>query len=710
MRILTVPTLVLVIACAAGCHAVKTPPSRSSETVADTPSGQERNEPRRSPEPAAARDTPASVALSVLEALDRKADPCQDFYRYACGSWLDTTQIPADQPAWGRSFSTIQKRNEEINRDILEAAAKDPGPDAELAKLGRFYGTCVDEDAIERSGAAPLKPVLDRIDAVQDAGQFLGLVGELHRIEVGALFDVEVEADFKDPDTSIAFFNQGGLGLFDRDYYLEDDEQSTGLRGEYQAHVARMLALLGESAEESARGAGEVVSFETELAKVSRPRVDLRDPDKNYNRLDLVGLEKLAPAVPWSAYLAAIGYPDLRQIAVGQPEFYEGLSKIVARAQPATLRSYLRWFLVHDTAPLLSKSFVDENFAFFSATLMGQKEIKPRWKRCVAATDAALGELLGKYYIERAFAGESKTMALDLIHRIEAAFKSGLPELSWMDPATRQRALEKLASVTNKIGYPDSWRDYSSLRVERGSYFQNAAAARTFEYQRQRDKVGKPVDRKEWGLSPPTVNAYYNPLINEMVFPAGIMQPPFFERGYPVAMNYGGIGMVMGHELTHGYDDQGRKFDPKGRLSEWWEPSAVEKFEKQAACVTDLYSSYEPQPGVHVNGKLTLGENIADFGGIKEAYRAYRAWEAEQGAPSPAVDGLTNEQLFFIGFAQSWCTLLTPEIERLLITLDPHSPPRYRVNGPVSNFPEFGEVFACKEGAPMRPEKICTVW
>jgi endothelin-converting enzyme/putative endopeptidase len=426
--------------------------------------------------------------------------------------------------------------------------------------------------------------------------------------------------------------------------------------------------------------------------------------------LDLAGLRKLSPGFEWDTYLASSGYPGLTQIVVGQPEFFEGLSTQAAKADAETLRAYLRWHLLHSQAAFLSKAFVEEDFQFYGATLSGQKEDRPRWKKCVEATDGAMGESLGRYFVERAFPGDSKTIGLDLIGRIEAAFRANLDKLAWMDPATRKRAQEKLQALTNKIGYPDAWRDYSALKVVRNDYYANATAAETFEFKRVMDKVGKPVDRKEWGMSPPAVNAYYNPLNNEMVFPAGIMQPPFFKNDYPAAMNFGGIGLVMGHELTHGYDDQGRKFDPKGRLAEWWDPSAGEKFEKQAACVEDLYSSFEPQPGVHVNGKLTLGENIADFGGIKAAYQAWKSWEADKRTPAGAVEGLTNDQLFFVGFAQAWCAKMTPEMQRLLINLDPHSPDKYRVNGPLSNFSVFGEAFSCKVGDPMRPQKVCTVW
>ena len=651
----------------------------------------------------------AQLSLSVLQTMDRTVSPCQDFYRYACGGWLNHTQLPPDRSRWSRGFSVIQERNLEVLRDILEQAAAHSGSDPDQDKLGSFYSSCMDLDAIQQAGVKPLRPLLEQIDGVENVETLMRVVGQLHAIGVPVLLEVDVDADFKQPDRNIAQFQQGGLGLPDRDYYLKEDERSQQLRAQYQSHIAKMLTLLGEEEGAASTQASRIFEFETGLARLSWPRAELRDPDETYHKIDLKGLKELAPQLPWSAYLQAIGFPELVDINILVPDFFKGMAQQAAETAPETLRAYLRWQLVHYRARELPQAFMDENFAFFGATLAGQKELPQRWKRCVTATDTALGESLGRLYVERQFPGDSKKIALDMIERIEAAFRAGLPLLDWMDGPTRQRAVEKMEALTNKIGYPNRWRDYSGVQV-RASYFDNTLAAVRFEFQRKLNKVGRPVDRSEWEMTPQEVNAFYNPLRNQMVFPAGILQAPFFDRDFPAAMNFGGIGMGMGHELTHGFDDQGRKFDGSGRLTEWWNPEVVESFEQRAQCVEQLYSSYEVQPGVRVNGELTLGENIADLGGIKEAYRAYQAWNAEHGAPPPQVEGLTADQLFFVGFAQGWCMLATPEVERMLVTVDPHSPSKFRVIGPLANFPEFAAAFACEKGTPMNPERRCEVW
>ena len=662
------------------------------------------------PPVAAERLTPKQVAESVRATMDSTVDPCQDFYMYACGGWLKSTQLPPDRPRWGRGFSEIDERNLAVLRGILEEAGKQTDRDASRARIGDFYGSCMDETAVEKLGVAPMKPLLAQIADVKDAGSLMAMVGKLHVSGVGAVFQLAVAPDFKDPNIEIAHFFQGGLGMPDRDYYLKDDDQSKELRSAYLGHVTKMLALMGESQEEAAKHAGLILAFETELAKVSMPRAEARNLEKIYHKIDITGLKSLTPRLPWDRYLAATGYPGIALINAAVPDFFKGVEKLVGETQPEVLQAYLRWHLVHSEADVLPKAFVDENFAFFGAMLSGQKEIEPRWKRCVNATDNALGEALGQAFVDRTFAGDSKTKALDMIRGIETAFESGLARLTWMDDPTRLRAVGKMKAISNKIGYPDAWRDYSSMIIKPGDYFGNTMSAQSFDFRRNVDKIGKPVDRKEWGMTPPTVNAYYNPLVNEMVFPAGIMQRPFFHRDFPAPMNFGGIGMVMGHELTHGFDDQGRKFDGSGQMTEWWEPAVVKKFEEQAQCVEDLYSSYEVQPGLHLNGKLTLGENIADLGGVKEAYRAYGEWVKQYGEPPVAVEGLSNNQLFFVGFAQAWCSLSSPEMERMMVTVDPHSAPRFRVKGPLSNLSEFSQAFSCKEGTPMRPTKSCVVW
>jgi endothelin-converting enzyme/putative endopeptidase len=659
----------------------------------------------------AERLSPEQISASVLAAMDRTADPCRDFYQYACGGWLRETKLPPDRPRLGRGFAAIEDRNRIVLRDILDDALRHRGADPDTGRLGDFYGACMDETAIERLGVERLGAVFSDIASVTNPATLMTAVGHLQLSGVDVLFAPAVDADFKDPNLAIAHWFQGGLGLPDRDHYLKDDEKSRTLRTQYEAHVARMLVLGGAPEEEARRQAAAILGFEKRLAEASLSRAERRDPEKIYHRVDRGGLQVASPALPWDAYFTAIGFPSLQAINVGMPEFFSALSSAVTTTPIETLQAYLRWHTVDSMADSLPRPFAEEHFAFFGKILGGQEEIEPRWKRCVDATDEAMGELLGKAFVTRRFAGDSKTTALRMIDGIEKALAHGFPALAWMDEATRARAQEKLAAVTNKIGYPDVWRDYSALRLQRGDDFGNRMEAARFEFRRQFAKVGAPVDRGEWEMTPPTVNAYYKALRNEMVFPAGILQPPFFHRDFPRAVNYGAMGMAMGHELTHGFDDQGRKFDPQGQLREWWDPAAAGRFQERAACVESLYDGYEVEPGLHLNGAQTLGENIADLGGLKEAYRAYKDWEAEQSAvpPSP-VPGLSNDQLFFVGFAQTWCELVTPEYSRLLVSIDYHSPGRYRVRGPVSQSPEFARAFACGEGTPMNPAKKCEVW
>ncbi|MGH7336130.1 MAG: M13 family metallopeptidase, partial [Myxococcota bacterium] len=605
----------------------------------------------------------------VASSMDRSADPCQDFYRYSCGGWLDSTKLPADQPRWTRSFSTIGERNRELVRDLLETAAKDPGPaGGERQKIGDFFAGCMDEAAIAAAGAKPLQPLLAVADTASDPATLLDASGKLYRAGVATLFGAGAVADFKDPRTSLFFMIQGGLGLPDRDYYVSEEPAKREILAAYEKHVARMLGMVGASSERAAADARAVVAFETELAKASRPRAALRDRDKLYNKLDRSGLDELTPALPWAEFFEAIGRPSIRSINVAVPEFFSALERLAKETSSATLRAYLRWQVVNQKADFLAEPFAVANFEFFDKTISGQAEIQPRWKRCVEATNDQLGEAVGKLYVERHFAGDSKAVALEMIGDIERAFEANLPNLTWMDDVTRQRAAEKAHKVANKIGYPDVWRDYSKVQVARSDYFGSAESAQRFEVDRDLDKVEKPVDRNEWLMNVHRVNAYYLPTQNEIAFPAGILQPPFFHEDYPAAMNYGAIGAVIGHELTHGFDDQGRKSDGDGVLQEWWQPEVAAKFEAVAQCVDDQFSSFEVEPGVKVNGKLTLGENIADLGGLKEAYDAYRAWEKRHGEPEPLVPGLSPEQLLFVSFGQVWCTLATPEYLRRQVT------------------------------------------
>lgn len=666
--------------------------------------------PPPAPEPAPAPAPEPDWVKELRASLDPAVSPCDDFYRYACGGWMDGTQIPADKVWWDRSFSQISDRNELMLRDILEGAAKDAGGDPVLARVGAYYGACMNEDAISALGATPLAPMLTRISAVKKPADALKLAGELSMGGVSGFYNMEVYADFTDPNLNIAHMTQGGLGLPDREYYLSTDEQMVGLRAAYKAHIAKMLSLAGVTAADADKQADLVIAFETKLAEFSIPRDQLRDPEKTYHKLDRKGLQALSPKFPWDAHFAAMGYPNLDQINVEVPDFFSQMGALVLKTKKDTLQAYLRWHLVSDMASQLSPAFEQENFAFYGQTLFGQAEMKPRWKRCIDATESAMGEVLGQAYVAKAFAGDSKTVAVEMIQGIEGAFEAGLPSVAWMDDATRAKAVEKAKAVSNKIGFPDHWRDFSNLSVNATDYFGSAWNANVFNSKYYLDKVGGAVDRGEWFMSPHVVNAYYNPLNNEIVFPAGILQPPFFSADYPRAMNYGAIGMVMGHELTHGFDDGGRKFDPQGRMVAWWAEDASTRFEEASQCIVGQYNGYEVQPGLNLNGELTLGENIADHGGIKAAYRAYKAWEAANPGAAEPIEGFSNDQLFFLAFAQGWCSLVREETERVMVRVDSHSPAKFRVNGPLVNFPAFAEAFSCEEGKPMRPAEACTVW
>jgi putative endopeptidase len=649
--------------------------------------------------------TLASVGLSS-EALDRSADPCSDFYRYACGGWIDKTEIPADKPRWVRSFNEIHERNEKELRAILEAAAANPksGDDVHT-KIGRYYAACMDEASIAEAGLTKIQPLLDRIAKIRDDKSLLSVVTELHRHKIWALFDIDAEQDFKDATKMIAFLDQNGLGLPDRDYYVKEDDKSKTLRDAYVAHVERMLELGGYSAEDAKRAAQDVMQIETQLAEASKTRVERRDPKGLYNKVDRAGLVKLAPKLDWAAYFAALEQPKLTEIAVTAPKYFSRIDSLLHKTAPAAWRNYFTWHVLHSLAPALPEPFVQEDFAL-TQLLTGQPEQRVRWKRCVSATDAALGEALAQPFIERRFRGASKAAAEEQVHAISDAFGKRLDDLDWMGAATRARADEKLQAMEYLIGYPDKWKTYD-FAIE-DAYVDNLLAAQAFDLRRELDKIGKPVDRGEWSMSPPTVNAYYNPLRNHMVFPAGILQPPFYDVDAAVAVNLGGMGFVVGHELTHGFDDQGSQFDEKGNLADWWEPKVAEAFKKRTKCVEDLYAGFTPAPGLSLNGELTKGENIADLGGVKLAFAAYRGLRA--GEEPIVAEGHSEDQLFFLASGQVWCSKLRDEYLRLMVQTDPHSPPQYRVNGPLSQLPEFAEAFECSEGTPMHPKEVCSVW
>ncbi|HEU4588432.1 MAG TPA: M13 family metallopeptidase [Gemmatimonadales bacterium] len=643
--------------------------------------------------------------------IDTTCAACTDFFAYANGGWLKRSTIPGDQPAWG-AFNELQDQNFEALRQVLtEAAAnarttKDPN----VAKLGTFYGSCMDSTRIEAQGAKPLEPELQRIAAIRDRAGLVSAIAHLQSIGVTAGFRFRAHQDAKNSSRVIAEVYQGGLGLPDRDYYTREDSASRALVGKYEDHVTRMLRLLGDDSAAAASGAKAVLDLETTLARASMTRVQQRDPNAIYHLTKASDLPSLAPTVGWPAYFRDLGLGEVRELNVAQPAFLKALDSLVANAPLDQWKTYLRWQLVSDRAATLSSAFVNENFRFRSTVMRGVAEQRPRWKRCIMATDDAMGELLGQAYVKKYFTPEAKARALAMVKNIQAEFRSRLAQLTWMTDATKQKAYAKLNAIINKIGYPDRWRDYSGLTIKDDSYGLNTARAEAFEVRRQWNKIGKPVDRTEWLMSPPTVNAYYYPPINEVVFPAGIMQPPFFNPKADDAVNYGGMGAVIGHELTHGFDDQGRLYDAQGNLSGWWSDADDKAFTERAQVVRRQFDDYVAIDSLHVNGQLTLGENIADLGGLTIAYGAYQRSLA--GKEPPKIDGFTGPQRFFLAWAQVWRSKYRPEYARLLVQTDPHAPNKLRTNGPLSNMPEFAKAFGCKAGDSMvRPDSVrAVIW
>ncbi len=643
-------------------------------------------------------------------AIDRSATPCDDVYQFACGGWMKATPIPDDEASWVRSFSVLHEENLKALRGILERDAQgDIHGDAYGKELGDFWSSCADEAAVEKRGSADLKAELERIRGVHDAKTLVAEVAHLHMIGVGVGFGFDSEVDMKDATRMIAGVSQGGLGLPERDYYFRTDQRSKDIRAAYQKHVARTMELAGEPPAQADADAVTIMKWETDLAGASMTNVELRDPQKVYHLLNLDGIKQLAPDVSWDGYLAAIGFPGITAINVGQPDFVKKLDALVKGASIEDWKVYLRWHLARSESPFLTKKLVDEWF-HFRQVLTGTKVLQPRWKRCVGFVDKMMGEALAQPFVKEHLGEDGKHAAEDMVAGIEQSMKADLESLPWMDDTTRTKAEAKLAKILNKIGFPSKWRSYEGLAVDRASFVTNIENATIFEFRRQMGKVGKPVDKDEWEMSPPTVNAYYEPTMNEMVFPAGILQPPFYAKTQAPALNFGAIGMVVGHELTHGFDDEGRQFDADGNLRDWWTPSVSTEFDRRAACIEHQYDDYVAVDDVHLKGKLTLGENIADLGGVKLAFAAFQRSQKER--PAPTIAGFTPEQQFFLGFAQAWCANYRPEALRLLASTNPHSPPKYRVLGPLSNLPEFAGAFQCKDGSAMvRPkDKRCEIW
>ena len=647
--------------------------------------------------------------------MDPAVKPKDDFYLYANGGWLKRNPVPPEYSRWG-SFTELEEKNNEALHKIAEKTANahlDAKAAPEAQKVGDYYASGMDEKTIEAERIKPLEDELRRIDAIKDRGDLLNAIARLHTIGVDAFFEFGSGQDAKDSTRDIAQAYQGGLGLPDRDYYTKTDEDSKKKRAAYVDHVTKMLTLLGEAPGKAADDARKIMALETSLAKASRTRVELRDPQKNYNKMPQTDLQKLTPDWNWADYFKAINLTEPGEINVGQPDFFKAVNAMFTKTSIDDWKTYLRWHLIDDAAAELSKDFVNEDFNFNQGVLRGTKEIKPRWKRVVASTNGALGEALGKLYVADYFPPEAKARALEMINNLKTALADRIKTVEWMDEPTKQQALKKLAAMNVKIGYPDKWRDYSLLQIDRSSYVSNAMRAANFEANRDLKKIGKPVDRSEWGMTPPTVNAYYNPMMNEIVFPAGILQPPFFDPKADDAVNYGGMGAVIGHEMTHGFDDQGRQFDEVGNLRDWWSKQSAEEYDRRRKAVVDQYSEYQPLPGKHINGELTQGENIADIGGIKLAYAALqKALDKNPQAREQKIDGFTPEQRFFLGWAQVWRANQREDDLVLRLNTDPHSPTHYRCNGPISNMPEFQQAFDIPNDSPMvRPaDKRVNIW
>jgi predicted metalloendopeptidase len=644
----------------------------------------------------------ADVGLDASK-LDRAADPCDDFYRYACGGWLDRTQIPPDKPVYG-TFNEIADRNEALLHDLLEKASSAPGDDPVLQKIGGFYGACMDEAAVEKLGLTPIEPLLAPVRQVKDVPTLLAAVAALQLAGVDVLFGIGPQQDKLDATQVIAQVYQGGQGLPDRETYLGDDPKLKEVRAAYLAHVEKMLALAGHPAAEAQRGAADILAIETDLARASKTPVELRDEKGTYNRVDRAGLAGAAPRLPWERYLEAVGLTGVQKINAPAPKFVAALNDVAPRYKPAQWRAYLEEHVLEAYALALPKRFVDESFEM-QRVLTGQKEQRVRWKRCVAATDADLGMLLAQPYVAAAFPGDSKKAAEATVRAIVDAFADNLRLVAWMDDATRVKAAAKLRKMEFLIGYPDTWRRYE-FPIDRGNAGANALAGTRAEVRRQLDKIGRPLDRHDWEITPQTVNAYYEPPLNQMVFPAGILQRPFYDARSAPPVNYGAMGMIVGHELTHGFDDQGAQFDGDGNLSGWWPPAVTQAFEEKTQCVAQAYSRYEVLPGLHLNGELTNGENIADIGGVKMAFAAYRALHR----PPRTADGFSEDQQFFLGLGQAWCEKRSDQFTRLTAAIDPHSPGRFRILGVVSNLPAFAEAFHCPVGSPMHPSETCQAW
>jgi putative endopeptidase len=647
-----------------------------------------------------------------VSSMDTNTSACTDFYQYANGTWLKNTEIPAAYPSWG-AFNVLAENNRKVLHEILEEAAKKTNAvkGSNEQKIGDYYASCLDETKREAEGMRPLVPELARIEKIQDAKGVQAQIAYMHRHGIPTLFGYGSLPDLKNSSMVLGAAGQGGLSLPNRDYYSKTDETSVKLREAFVGHVANMFQLVGDTPEQAKKNAQTVLAFQTRLAQNSRTAVELRDPTTQYHLMSPAQLKELTPNFSWEDYRRGAGAPTVGDINVAHPEFFTAVNKMVTEVPVSDWKTYLRWHLITAAAPSLSAKFEIENFDFFGKTLEGRKEQLPRWRRCVSATDASLGEALGQVYVARTFTPESKARMQAMVNNLIAAFRERLQKLDWMSEDTRKQAIVKLNAFGQKIGYPDKWIDYSPLTVSRDSYLANVLRSSEFDQMRDFNKINKPVDRKEWGMTPPTVNAGYNALNNDISFPAGILQAPFFNPEADDAINYGAIGAIIGHEITHGYDDSGSEFDALGNLKNWWTESDKKNFDARADCVINQFSEFEAEPGLHLQGKLVSGESIADLGGLYVAYDAYL--KSFEGKPRPAdIEGFSPEQRFFLGWAQAWAEKDTPEASRLQAQSDPHPLSRFRVNGPLSNMPKFAEAFQCKVGDAMVREasKRCQIW
>ena len=645
-----------------------------------------------------------------ISRMDTTCAACEDFYQYANGNWLKNNQIPPAFARWG-SFDILADQNRNALREILDNSVKNTkaprGSNEQL--IADYYAACNDEAKIEAAGAQPIALDLSRINEINDLRGLQAAVIYFHNSGVPAAFGFGIGADAKNSQMNIGSAGQGGLSLPNKDYYTKTDEKSQQIRAAFVKHITNMFTLLGDAPAQAAANANTVMELQTKLAMASRSPVELRDPDKQYNKRTLAQLNEMTPNWSWDTYFAGRGV-KLAEINVRQPEFFQAFNKLLTEVPMADWKTYLRWQVLRSAAPLLSKAFADESFNFYGRILTGAKEQQPRWRQCVGATDGAVGEALGQVYVAKYFTASDKARMNSLIDNLFAAFHERIGKLEWMSADTKKQAYAKLDAFGRKIAYPDKWKSYKGLQIDRNSYFANARRVNEFETQRNAKKAGKAVDRTEWGMTPPTVNAYYNPLNNEIAFPAGILRPPFFNPKADDAINYGGIGAVIGHEITHGFDDNGSRFDAAGNLRMWWSENDRKAFDQRAKCVEDQFSSYLVGD-LNIQGKLVLGESIADLGGVTMAYEAFQ--KSMQGKPRPAdIDGFTPEQRFFFGWAQVWAANARPEAERQQVLTDPHPAPRYRANGPLSNFPPFAAAFKCQAGDKMVRNDVtrCQIW